>query len=267
MIGGAGMADLSQSIALVTGAGGGIGSAVALRLARDGAAVVAVDRDAAQLGPVVAAVRAAGGACAGVVADIARHGQVEELADAAEREFGRCADLVVANAGHQTFAPVESIPMAEWDDVMAVNARGTFMTLRAACARMVRTGVPGAAVAVASIQGRLGSLYYPHYSASKAAVINMTKSLALWAAPHGVRVNAVAPGIVETPLWERADRELAALRGVAPGVPRAERIARVPLKRAGRPEDVAGAVAFLLGEDASYITGECLHVCGGDVML
>lgn len=253
-------------IAVVTGAAGGIGSAVALRLARDGAAVVAVDRDPAALDTVVTAVTDAGGRCVGVRADIAYEDQVADAADAAEREFGRCADLVVANAGHQTFAPVESLAPADWDEVMAVNARGTFLTLRAVCGRMARAGVPGAAVAVASIQGRLGNPSYPHYSASKAAVLNVTKSLALWGAPHGVRVNAVAPGVVETSLWARADRELAAIRGVAPGVPRAERIAQVPLKRAGTPQDVAGAVSFLLGDDASYITGECLHVCGGDVM-
>jgi NAD(P)-dependent dehydrogenase (short-subunit alcohol dehydrogenase family) len=256
-----------QRIAVVTGAGGGIGSAVALRLARDGAAVVAVDRDPTPLEAVVRAVTDAGGRCVGVAADIADENRVDDFAGAAEREFGRCADLVVANAGHQTFAPVESLSPAGWDEVMAVNARGTFLTLRAVCGRMARAGVPGAAVTVASVQGRLGSRYYPHYSASKAAVLNLTKSLALWGAPHGVRVNAVAPGIVETALWEKADRELAAIRHVAPGVPRAERIARIPLRRAGTPQDVAGAVAFLLGDDAAYITGECLHVCGGDVML
>jgi NAD(P)-dependent dehydrogenase (short-subunit alcohol dehydrogenase family) len=261
------MADANGRVAVVTGAGGGIGAAVAKRLSREGACVVAVDRDASLLDAVTAAIGAAGGTCISVAADISRQDEVADMAMAAEREWGRCADLVVANAGLQTFAPIDAVSMSDWDAVLETNARGTFLTLRAVCQRMIDTALPGAAVAVSSIQGRLGSVYYPHYSASKAAVLSITKSLALWAAPHGVRVNSVAPGIVDTDLWAKADRELAAIRDVAPGVPRAERIGQVPLRRAGTPEDVAGAVSFLLSDDAAYITGECLHVCGGDVMV
>jgi NAD(P)-dependent dehydrogenase (short-subunit alcohol dehydrogenase family) len=177
--------------------------------------------------------------------------------------FGDPYEYFVCNAGVQTFQKAVDVTVAEWDRVLDINARGTLLSIQAAATMPAGSAI----VAMASIQGRLGGPYYPHYSASKAAVLSLVKSFALALAGNGIRVNAVAPGIIDTPLWDEADRRLSALKGEEPGMARAERIAAVPLGRAGTPADVAAAVSFLLSDDASYITGECIHVCGGDVML
>jgi NAD(P)-dependent dehydrogenase (short-subunit alcohol dehydrogenase family) len=131
----------------------------------------------------------------------------------------------------------------------------------------MRQAGSGSIVTVASIQGRLGNPWFAHYSASKAAVLSLTKSYAVALAPHHVRVNSVAPGIIDAGLAHKANDELARLQGLPPGAPMARRVGQVPLGRAGTPEDVANAVLFLASDEADYITGECIHVCGGDVML
>jgi len=211
-------------------------------------------------------IRSAGGQCSPLVVDVTRQDQLDAIVPFAEEQFGASPSLAVCCAGIQSFADIFDLTIDEWDRVFDVNARGTFLTMRAVAPAMRAAG-RGSIVAVASIQGRLGSRYYAHYSASKAAIISLTKSYAVTLAGDGVRVNSVAPGIVDTVMWRAADRELAELRGVPPGEPRKQRVDQVPLRRAGTPADVAAAVAFLASDDASYITGECLHVCGGDVML
>jgi NAD(P)-dependent dehydrogenase (short-subunit alcohol dehydrogenase family) len=108
---------------------------------------------------------------------------------------------------------------------------------------------------------------YPHYAASKAAVISLTKSFAAALAADGIRVNTVAPGMIDSPMWDEADREFARRLGLPEGEPRRRRISQIPLGRPGTPEDAAAAVAYLASDDAAYITGECLHVSGGDIML
>jgi NAD(P)-dependent dehydrogenase (short-subunit alcohol dehydrogenase family) len=179
-------------------------------------------------------------------------------------QYGQPYRYLVCNAGVQTFAGALDVVTDDWDRVLAINARGTFLGLQEA-GRVMPDGA--AIVSIASIQGRLAAPNYAHYAASKAAILSLTKSFAMVLAPRRIRVNSVAPGIIETPLWDEADRQLSRLQQAEPGVARAQRIAAVPLGRAGRPEDVAAAVSFLLSDDASYITGECIHVCGGDVML
>lgn len=261
------MRGLEGRVAVVTGGGGGIGSAVARRLVGEGLAVLVADLNQDDAVAVAEAIKAEGGRAAPIALDVRNEDSLRSMPEAAADFLGALPDLYVCNAGFQTFASIEDLDDEQWSQVMDVNAYGTFLTMRVAADSLRRTDGPGSIVTVASIQGRLGSVYYAHYSASKAAVISLTKSFALAMAPHGLRVNCVAPGVIDTDLWAKADREMAALRGVQPGVPRRERIAQVPLGRAGTPDDVAGAVAFLASEDASYVTGECLHVCGGDLML
>ena len=257
---------LAGRVAVVTGAGGAIGRAIALRLAREGAAVVATARTASGAEETSALVGALGVAGKGLVVDVTRSDDVDAIVPFTLRELGSPPDILVCCAGAQTFADVFDLPEDEWDRVFDVNARGTFLTLRSV-GRAMRDAGRGSIVTVASIQARLGNRMFAHYSASKAAVLSLTRSFALALAPSRVRVNAVAPGFVEAGLALTADVELARMRGVAPGEPTRERIAQVPLGRAGTPEDVAAAVAFLASDDADYITGECLHVCGGDIML
>ncbi|MDQ0381189.1 SDR family NAD(P)-dependent oxidoreductase [Amycolatopsis thermophila] len=147
--------------------------------------------------------------------------------------------------------------------MLAVNARGTLLTLQLA-ARCLRDS--GAAVAVASIQALLPNPLSADYAASKAAVLSLTRSFAAELAPRGIRVNAVAPGRIDTALSDYGSAEVGRLTGQDAGETLARRLATNPLGRIGRADEVAAAVAFLASDDASYITGECLNVCGGDVM-
>lgn len=261
------MRGLQDRVAVVTGGAGGIGHAVVERLVTEGVNVLVADLDGAAAEAVAKQVRDNGGSAAAASVDVRERDQVDALPRTCSDAFGREPDLFVCNAGHQTFAGIANIPDDEWHDVLDVNAHGSYLTLRMAADCLRRTDRRGAVVTVASIQARMGSVWYAHYSASKAAMLSLTKSFAIDLAPQGTRVNCVAPGVIDTELWAKADREMARMRGVEPGVPKRERIAAVPLGRGGTPQDVASSVAFLLSEEASYITGECLHVCGGDVML
>lgn len=255
-------------IAVVTGGAQGIGEGIVRRLVEDGASVLIADLQEARATELARALSASGARAAAVGVDVADRSSVDEIPRAVEAAFGAPLDLLVCNAGVQTFQHAVDVSTEEWDRVVDVNARGTLYSLQMAAHAMDASASPARSiVATASIQARLGSPYYPHYSASKAAVLSLVRSFALTLAPQGIRVNAVAPGVIDTPLWEVADRAISALRGVAPGSAREARIAAVPLGRMGTPEDVAASVAFLASDDAAYITGECLHVCGGDVML
>lgn len=255
-------------VAVVTGGAQGIGEAIVRRLAEEGALVLIADRNirgaetlASELGKAVRA----------VYTDVSDAESVHALPATTERAFGRTFDLFVSNAGIQTFQRGVDVTASEWDAVLDVNARGLLFCLQTAARSMIPAS-PGsvdapAFVTIASIQARLPGPYYPHYSASKAAALSLVRSFATELAPRGIRVNAVAPGIVATTLWDRADAALSELTGREPGAARQERINSVPLRRPGTPEDIAAAVAFLLSGDASYITGECIHVCGGDLMV
>lgn len=261
------MTGLDGRIAAVTGAGQGIGRAVAERLASEGASVLVTDLLLDRAIATAKHIQARGNTAQPVKVDVCSSDDLAHMLSLSQSSFGTFPDTVVCNAGYQTFGNIMELGYEEWDKVMAVNVMGTFETMRTTARAMRSTGIQGSIIAIASIQARLGSVYYAHYSASKAAVLSITKSMALAMAPAHIRVNAVAPGMVDTDLWATADRNLALLRGVKPGVPKAERIAQIPLGRAGTPEDVAGVVAFLASDDASYLTGECIHICGGDLML
>lgn len=255
---------LHGRVAVVTGAAQGIGAGIAARLAADGARVLVTDVNADEAERTADTIRAGGGDAQATFVDVSDRDSIFSVPDTVRSVFGAPLDLMVCNAGVQTFQHALDVTVEEWDKVLDVNARGTMLTMQM-CGKAM--DAKGAIVAVASIQGRLGSPFYPHYSASKAAVLSLVRSFALTLAPRGVRVNAVAPGVIDTPLWEVADKEISRLRGIVPGSARKDRIAAVPLGRPGTPEDVAASVSFLASDDASYITGECIHVCGGDVML
>jgi NAD(P)-dependent dehydrogenase (short-subunit alcohol dehydrogenase family) len=150
--------------------------------------------------------------------------------------------------------------------VLDTNVGGVFNVTRAVVPYMIMQRA-GRIINLSSVSASKGGRGQTNYAASKGAIEAFTRALAVELAPRNVLVNAVAPGVIETPLWDVADEKLSRLNGQQPGVARAQRIAAVPLGRAGTPEDVAAATSFLLSADASYITGETLHVCGGDVML
>lgn len=257
---------LDGKVAVVTGSGRGIGHAIALRLAEEGTDILATDIDLALAEETASAVRELGRRALAMKVDVTDYVQIEEAVAAAEQEFSAPFEVMINNAGIQQIKEVFDITPQDWDRMLTVNARGVFFGMQAAANVMKERG-RGAIVSTASIMGRDGHPLYAHYAAAKAAVVSLTKSFALALAPYRIRVNSVAPGIVDTAIWEMQDARMAELQGLKRGEPKAQRIKQVPLGRAGNPEDVAGAVAFLASDDADYITGECIHISGGSFML
>jgi len=249
-------------VAIVTGAAQGIGAAIALRLARDGLDVVVADLHADRLDAVTDEIRTLGRHALPLVIDVTVAADRERLVARTLDEFGRI-DALVNNAGIQRIALPLDVTEEHWDAVMGVNAKATYFCCQLALRHMVAAR-RGRIVNVASIAGKMAStVHHPIYNVSKAAVLAMTKTLALAYAADGVRVNAVCPGVIVTPMQDVVDREFAALMGKAPAEVRAERVRRIPVGTIGAPEDVAAIVSFLLGPDAHYLTGQALNVDGG----
>jgi 3-oxoacyl-[acyl-carrier protein] reductase len=238
---------------VVTGAGSGIGRAIASRLAREGASVVFADLDAATA-DAAADATGAGARARAVQADVASPDDVERLFAACERELGACS-LLVNNAGIVHQARFETLSLADWDRMIAVHLRGTFLCARRAIGAMLDAG-EGVIVNIASQLGQIGGIELSHYSAAKAGIIGLTKALAREVSARGVRVNAVAPGPINTELVMRLSAEW-----------RAAKAAELPLRSFGEPEDVADTVAFLASPAARLYVGQTLGPNSGDVML
>lgn len=248
------MTGLRGKVALITGAAGGIGSATALRLAAEGARLVITDADGERLAALANRLPADTVAVAGDVAD---EDHAEAAVAAGVAAFGR-VDLHHLNAGIPgPLTPLPELSVTEFDRVVAINLRGSFLGLRTAFRQYRRQGGPGAVVLTASIASLRGSDDLLAYQASKHGVLGLLRGAALYGGPVGIRVNAVAPGIVPTALF--------AASGTGPGGAddMARRAATTPLRRPGTPEEIAGVVAFLLGADATYLTGEVVSVDGG----
>ena len=257
---------LNGNVAAVTGSGKGIGRSIALRLAREGANVIVTDVDLALAEETASAISELGQNAHALAVDVTHRRQVERISTAAEEVFDSPIEIMVNNAGIQQLKNALELTREDWDRVLNVNARGTLFGMQMAAKAMKEQG-RGTIINMASIMGRIGHPLYAHYAASKAAIISLTKSFALALAPYGVRVNSVGPGIVDTDLWDLMDTQWAELEGLRKGEPKAQRIGQVPLGRAGTPEDVANTVAFLATDEAAYITGECIHISGGSLML
>ena len=240
-----------MSVAIVTGAGSGIGRAVAQRLAGDGYRVIVNDlrKDAAWA--VAAEIGANAVAVAGDVSDEA---EVAHIVESCRQAFGSCTHLV-NNAGHVHQAAFVDLEPAEFDRMFAVHVRGTYLMTRAVLPEMLDAGA-GAIVNVASQLGQIGGVELVHYSAAKAAIIGMTKALAREVSASGVRVNAVAPGPINTPLVMALSEDW-----------RKAKAAGLPLGRFGEPEEVAATIAFLCSADAALFVGQTLGPNSGDVML
>ena len=240
-------------VAVVTGSSRGIGRAVAQAFAREGCAlVVNAARSIAEARAVADAITAAGGRALAVQADVGDPAQAQELIARALREYGR-VDVLVNNAGIVDRSGLWQISQAGWSEMMAVHVTGPFFASRAAAEAMVKQGA-GAIINIASMRGIDPGSGPLHYSVSKAAVLMLTKCLARDLAPH-VRVNAIAPGYTETAF--HADRTIAERQQIT---------TRIPLRRFGRPEDIAGAAVFLASDGAAYMTGHTLVLSGGVVL-
>ncbi len=249
---------LAGKVAIVTGAASGLGRASAVRLASDGAHVVAVDVQAESLEKVVASLPTDSIAVSGDVAEVST---AERAVEIAVREFGR-VDLHHLNAGiFGTFTPLPDLETAEFDRVMSVNVRGQFLGLRAAFRQFRAQEGIGAIVLTASIASLRASADLFAYQVSKHAVVGLVRAAAMYGGPLGIRVNGVAPGIVPTDLFAGAAE-------VAGGKNDMElRASTTPLRRAGTPEEIAGVVAYLLGPDSSYVTGQVLSADGGATIV
>ncbi|HSH82252.1 MAG TPA: glucose 1-dehydrogenase [Herpetosiphonaceae bacterium] len=255
-------APVKDQVAIVTGGGQGIGRAIALRLAQDGMHVVVADLRREQAEAVTAEVQQLGRQARALPIDVTVPDDRRRMFDTALATYGRF-DVLVNNAGILHAALPIDVTEAHWDAVMNVNAKAVFMCCQLALRSMVEMR-RGRIINIASIAGKLAStIYHPVYNISKAAVIAMTKTLALAHAADGIRINAVCPGVVATPMQDVLDREFARVTGRSPADIRAERLSRIPMGRIEQPEEVAAVVSFLVGPDSSYITGESFSVTGG----
>jgi 3-oxoacyl-[acyl-carrier protein] reductase len=242
---------LGGRVALVTGAARGIGLACATELSRAGATVIIVDRLAQEGEAAATAIVNAGGRAAFVAGDLARTREIPPLVDGIVGRHGRI-DVLVNNAGIFNQTATEVLSEDQWDRLMAINLKAVFFLTQAVLPVMVRQG-GGAIISLASLAARVGGIAAGiDYATSKAGVVGLTKTLARQYGPRGIRVNAVAPGVIVTEMTRPWPEDV-----------RQDFVARTPLRRLGTPEDVARVVAFLAGPDSAFITGATIDINGG----
>ena len=243
--------DLSGRMALVTGGNGGLGRAIALGFAQAGASVAILGRNAEKNEKALAELKKLGARAIAIEADITERAQVEPSVARAERELGP-VDILVNNAGIGLIKPSLEVPVEEWDRVLAINLTACFLMSQAAGRSMAKRK-KGKIINISSIYGLFGNAVAPSYSATKGALINLTKSMAIELAPANVQVNAIVPGYFHTELTD-AFKHLPFYN---------ELIRRVPAGRWGEPEELAGAAIFLASSASDFVTGTYLVVDGG----
>jgi 3-oxoacyl-[acyl-carrier protein] reductase len=241
---------LSDKVAIVTGSAQGIGLATALRLASEGARVVVSDLGGPRVQAAVAQIRAAGGQAMGCVVDVTDRAAIDAMVAEVKAAWGRI-DILINNAGITKDARLAKMTSAQFDSVIAVNLKGVFECTQAVAELMVTQGA-GSIVNASSVVGLYGNFGQTNYAATKAGVIGFTKTWARELGPKGVRVNAVCPGFIRTPILD-----------TVPDAVKQKMIEKVPLGRLGNPEEIASVYAFLASDDASYLNGAVIEVSGG----
>jgi 3-oxoacyl-[acyl-carrier protein] reductase len=252
---GAQMGVLEGRKALITGSSHGIGRAIALAFAAEGADVAVNYRSsAAQAEAVALEIRTFGRTALVIKADVSQEAPVRAMVDEVHDAFGRI-DILVNNAGFVTLAPVESMDVSVWDDMIATHLRGTFLVTRMVLPGMLERR-DGRIINISSQIGQIGREWFAHYSAAKAGIIGFTKALSREVADRGVLVNCIAPGPIETGIVPKT-----------PGAPNKDRVGMLPILREGEPEEVAPTAVFLASSASTYYVGQTLGPNGGDVML
>jgi len=254
---------LEGKVAIVTGAGQGIGRACAERLAREGAKVVAADVNAKTGEAAVKAIAKSGGTAMFQTCDVSIKHDVDRLVAVAVGAYGRL-DVLVNNAGVVDDAPFLDLAEAEFDRIIGINLKGAFLMAQAAARQMVaqlekrKRSAPGAIVNMSSINAWFGLPDHAAYAMSKGGIMQLTKSMAVALSAHGIRVNAVGPGTIETPLIKDVVKDAGFRKKV---------LSRTPLGRFGRPDEIASVVAWLASDEASYVTGTTVYADGGRMPL
>ncbi|MCZ7568948.1 MAG: glucose 1-dehydrogenase [Ardenticatenaceae bacterium] len=262
-----GSTRLEGKSCIVTGAGRGIGRAIARRLADEGAGVCIADIDEKSAHQVANEIEAEGGQAFPRRVDVADRVSVKAMIRSTVDAFGRL-DVIFNNAAVAEIRPFMDVTESDWDRLMRVNALGVLISMQEAAREMIAQGQGGKMINTASIAGKEGYDIQPHYSASKFAVVALTQAGARAFAKYGITVNAFCPGVVRTELWEQLDKEFLE-RGLfeRPGEAMAEFARRILLQRTSTPEDIVGLAAFLASDDSNYITGQSIMVDGGMVLL
>jgi NAD(P)-dependent dehydrogenase (short-subunit alcohol dehydrogenase family) len=251
------MHDMSGKVALITGASSGIGRATAELFAKCGAQVVLAARREYELAAVAAGIEEDGSEASYVVTDVARASDVERMVDHAIETFGRL-DYAVNNAGVEgEFPAITEMSEEEWDRVLDINLKGSFLCLKHEARAMLATGHGGAIVNVGSVNSFLGFAGGGAYTASKHGLVGLTTSVSAELAPQGIRVNIVCPGVIDTPMHRRLRKD------IGDAIYDDVLLPTVHARRAGRPEEIAASIVFLCSDDASYITGTTLTPDGG----
>jgi 3-oxoacyl-[acyl-carrier protein] reductase len=245
--------SLSGRVALVTGASQGIGRTCALRLAKGGATLAVAARNQEKLNELVHEIIAAGGNAAALTLDVSDEEQVKSVVKAAIAQFGKI-DILVNNAGITRDQLVMRMKRADWDAVLQTNLTSAYLCIQQVIGSMLKQRW-GRIINVTSVFGQMGQAGQANYAASKAGLIGLTMAIAREVGSRNITCNAVAPGFIETPMTAVLSEEF-----------KQNAVKQIPLGRVGTPEDVAGAVAFLASEDASYITGHVVNVNGGMLM-
>lgn len=255
---------LANRVAVVTGGGSGIGAEICRAFAREGARVAVTDIAAEAAGRIAAEIQTAGGQALAWSFDVADPAQVEQAATEIEQRLGPL-DVWVNNAGISRVVPFLDCSEALWDLILAVNLKGAFAGCQAAIRRMAPRQ-RGVVLNMSSQSGKVGNSQYAAYCASKFGIIGLTQSLAQEFAPQGIRVNALCPGVVFTPLWDDQLGDYARKRNIKPEEVATYLTEKIPLGRLCTPQDVAQAAVFLASDQAAYLTGQAINISGGSIM-